>query len=157
MIKRLGATGGVIVLAALAVGAVAPATGQGGDRDDDDRGEKIRVLSVNTEEDFADVGATGDSLGDAFVFTSDLTKHGKDYGHTGVVCTVTSLEREEVQCVGTAWLPGGQITVQGLLGGESTFSIAITGGTGHYEGAEGTLYVKELSDTEELLTFDLED
>ena len=158
MLKRLGATGGVILLAALATGAVAPATGQGAvAKGHEDRDETVRVLSVNTEEDFVDVGKAGDSLGDAFIFTSALTRHGKAVGHTGVVCTLTSVDRGEVQCVGTARLPGGQITIQGLLAGEpEVFSFAITGGTGHYEGADGTLVVKELSDTQELLTFHLD-
>lgn len=157
MLKRLAATGGVVVLAALATGAVAPATGQGPAKHGGDRDDTIRVLSTNTEEDFVDVGAAGDSLGDAFIFTSNLTRHGKAYGHTGVVCTLTSVARGEVQCVGTARLPGGQITIQGLLAGEPTvFAFPITGGTGQFEGAEGTLVVKELSDTQEVLTFHLD-
>jgi len=118
----------------------------------------IRVLSTNTEESFLDLGDSGTSLGDEFVFTSHLTRHGASVGHTGVVCTVTSAAREETQCVGTAWFDkAGQITIQGLLAGEpEVFSFAITGGTGAFEGADGTLVVKELSDTEELLTFFLD-
>ncbi len=84
--------------------------------------------------------------------------HGKKVGHTGVVCTITSTAREESQCVGTASLRRGQITIQGLLAGEpEVFEFPITGGTGAYEGAEGTLVVRELSDTKELLTFFLSD
>ena len=50
----------------------------------------------------------------------------------------------------------GQITIQGLLAGEPTvFKFAITGGTGAYEGAAGTLVVREISNTKELLTFHL--
>jgi hypothetical protein len=154
MLKRVGVMGAVVGIAALTAGSVAPATGQGSaDRHGDDR-DKVRVLSTNTEEAFVDVGEPDFSLGDSFVFTSDLTKHGKKVGHTGVVCTVTSTAREESQCVGTASLRRGQITIQGLLAGEpEVFEFAITGGTGAYEGAEGTLVVRELSDTQELLTF----
>jgi hypothetical protein len=150
----VGITGALAAVAAFAVSSSAPATSH----DDDDR---IRVLSTNTEETFVDVGEPGNSQGDAFVFTSDLTKHGRDVGHTGVVCTITSTEREEVQCVGTAWLKRGQITIQGLLAGEpDRFSFPITGGSGAYEGADGTLVVKEVpgSDpTQEILTFHLDD
>jgi hypothetical protein len=157
LVKRLVATGAMVAIAALAVGSVAPATGHGGGHGHDDR-DKVRVLSTNTEEAFVDVGDHDFSLGDSFVFTSDLTEHGKPVGHTGVVCTVTSTAREESQCVGTASLRGGQITIQGLLAGEpEVFEFPITGGSGRYEGAEGTLVVKELSDTEELLTFYLSD
>lgn len=158
MLKRLGATGAALALVALAGGAVAPATGSGSGHGDDNGRHKIRVLSTNTEEAFVDVGEPDFSLGDAFIFTSDLTKHGRSVGHTGVVCTITSVAREESQCVGTAWLRKGQITIQGLVAGEpEVFAFPITGGTGAYEGAEGTLVVKELSDTEELLTFYLSD
>ena len=154
LLKRLGATGAAVAIAALAVGSVGPATGHGGSHGHDR--DKVRVVSTNTEEAFVDVGEEGLSLGDSFVFSSDLTKHGQSVGHTGVVCTLTSVEMEESQCVGTAWLRGSQITVQGLLAGEpEVFKVAITGGTGAYEGAGGTLVVKELSDTRELLTFHL--
>ena len=51
-------------------------------------------------------------------------------------------------------VPQGQITIQGLLAGEpEVFAFPITGGTGVFEGAEGTLVVREVSDTEEMLTF----
>jgi hypothetical protein len=117
----------------------------------------VRVLSMNTEEASVDVGEPDFSLGDEFVFTSDLTKRGTSVGHTGVVCTVTSVERSESQCVGTASFSKGQITIQGLLAGEpERFEFPITGGTGAYEGASGTLAVTTLSDTEELLTFYLD-
>ena len=156
LVKRLGATGLAVAIAALSVGSVAPATGHGGGHDHGSHGHTVRVLSTNTEESFVDVGEPDLSLGDSFVFTSTLTQHGKEVGHTGVVCTITSVDREESQCVGTARLRGGQITIQGLLAGEpEVFEFPITGGSGVYEGAEGTLVVKELSDTEELLTFHL--
>ena len=157
MLVRLAATGAVLGVVGLAAGSVGPATGQGGGGHDHD-GHTLRVISTNTEEAFVDVGEPDFSLGDEFVFTSELTRHGKTVGHTGVVCTVTSVDREESQCVGTAWFDHkGQITIQGLVAGEpERFSFPITGGTGVFEGADGTLVVTELSDTEEMLTFHLD-
>jgi hypothetical protein len=155
MFKSLGVTGAAIAVAALAVSSTAPATGGGGHHGNSH--DTIRVLSINTEEAFVDVGETDASLGDAFIFTSDLTKHGKGAGHTGVVCTLTSVKRNETQCVGTAQLRKGQITIQGLVAGNpKVFEFPITGGSGAYEGAAGTLEVRELSNTRELLTFHLE-
>jgi hypothetical protein len=157
MLVRLAATGAVLAAVAVTAGSVGPATGHGDGGDHGHGGSTLRVLSTNTEEAFVDVGEPDFSLGDEFVFTSDLTKHGKSVGHTGVVCTITSVEREESQCVGTAWFGKGQITIQGLIAGEpERFSLAITGGTGAFESAGGTLVVTELSDTEELLSFHLE-
>jgi hypothetical protein len=156
MLKRLGALGAVVGVAALAVGSVGPATGSVSSSGDDH--ERVTVLSTNTEQAFVDVGEPDISLGDAFVFTSQLTRHGKTVGHTGVVCTTTSVQMEEAQCVGTAWFRRGQITVQGLLAGEPEgFELAITGGTGAFEGAGGTLVVRFISDTKERLTFHLTD
>lgn len=158
MFKRLGTMAAVIAVAVLAASSVAPATGHGGGGHHGDDRHTIKVLSVNTEESFVDVGEPDLSQGDAFIFTSDLTKHGRAAGHTGVVCTITSTATEESQCVGTAALRGGQIAIQGLLAGEpEVFEFPITGGTGAYEGAGGTLEVRELSDTEELLIFHLVD
>lgn len=156
MFKRLVATGAVLGIVALTAGSMGSATGHGGGHHGH-HGD-LRVLSTNTEEAFVDVGEPDFSLGDEFVFTSDLTKHGTLVGHTGVVCTVTSVVREESQCLGTASFDkGGQITIQGLVAGEpEEFEFAITGGTGAFEGADGTLVVKELSDTLELLTFNLD-
>jgi hypothetical protein len=157
MINRLVATGAVLGVVALTAGSISSATGQGGGGHHGNHGDKVRVLSTHTEEAFVDVGDPDFSLGDQFIFTSELTKRGKLVGHTGVVCTATSLEREESQCVGTAWFRKGQITIQGLLSGEPVeFEFPITGGTGAFEGAGGTLVVKELSETEELLTFYLD-
>jgi len=158
MIKRLGISGVVVAILALAVGVVGPALGSGG-QEDGEHQRWIQVTSINTEEDFVDVGAEGFSLGDEFIFTSKLMKNGKQVGHAGVVCTITSTKnRGESQCVGTTRFDGrGQITVQGLLAGEpKTFVIAITGGTGSYEGAEGTLRVRQFPNRE-TLTFHLSD
>jgi hypothetical protein len=159
MIKRLVATGAVLGIVALTAGSMGSATGHGSGHDGHHghHGDQIRVLSTNTEEAFVDVGEPDFSLGDEFIFTSDLTKHGRLVGHTGVVCTTTSVVREESQCVGTASFDKGQITIQGLLAGEpDEFEFPITGGTGAFEGADGTLVVKELSDTQELLIFNLD-
>ena len=62
------------------------------------------------------------------------------------------------RCIATAELPRGQITTQALL----TFSeetegkpeeFAITGGTGRYRTAHGEVIVREVSETEDSLTF----
>jgi hypothetical protein len=155
MFKRLGISGAVVAVLALASGAAGPAVGSG-DAGDSARHRTISVISINTEEAFVDVGKKDFSLGDAFVFHSKLVRHGHRVGHTGVVCTITSAAHEESQCVGTARFRGGQITIQGLLAGEpETFVFPVTGGSGAFEGAQGVLQVRELSGTRERLTFHL--
>jgi hypothetical protein len=46
------------------------------------------------------------------VFTTQLLKGDTEVGHQGGVCTVTSVQRNEAQCVATYSFPGGQITGQ---------------------------------------------
>ncbi len=88
-------------------------------------------------------------------------KSGERVGNVGVVCTVTSTRTETTQCVATATFQrsfhgGGQITVQGLLTGEpENFTLAVTGGTGSFVGAEGQVHVRQVTATLEVLTFEL--
>jgi hypothetical protein len=103
------------------------------------------VIEVNTEAKFINVGRPGPSLGDAFVFRSDLRREGETIGHDGGTCTVVSVEEgpvPEFQCVATLWFDEGQITAQGLVQfTEEAVEVAITGGTGAYEGAAGHVTV----------------
>ncbi len=154
MTKRLGVLGAVIALMALVVGVVSPALGSSGD---DDKQRTIRVVAITTEEEFLDFGAEDFSLGDQIVFSANLLKAGTQVGRLGVVCTIVSLEQEQVQCLATADLRGGQIAVHGLLTGEpETFVLPITGGSGKYEGAEGEVQVRQVTETKEILTFHVE-
>lgn len=156
MFKRLGVTGAAVAIAALAAGSVGPAAGSGDNNGDSH--QTVRVVSKDTEQAFVDVGKHGFSLGDEFVFTSRLTQNGQKVGHAGVVCTIVSVRRQESQCLGSARLGHGEITIQGLMADSPrVFSFAITGGTGAYEGAEGTLVVRELRHNRELLSFHLTD
>lgn len=152
MLKRLGLVGAVVGVGALAVGSVVPATGGGAGQDGDHRHTK-RVFATTTEDAFIDVGRKGFSIGDYFVFSAKLTRQGEKVGHAGAVCTFTSARREEAQCAATVKLPGGQISVQGLVPSRAVFTIPITGGTGAFEAAGGTLKVRQLSETRERLTF----
>jgi hypothetical protein len=157
---RFGAIG-VFLFALLATGASASSPR---DRDDDDI-EIIRVTEIIVQEAAIDLGEPGDSLGDQFVFSGDLFRAGEKVGIDGGVCTLVRLEpmvSATSQCVATAELPKGQITVQGLL----TFSeetegepsqLAITGGTGKYKEAQGEVKVVQISETESQLTFKIID
>lgn len=103
------------------------------------------MVSIIEEEELLDPGAEGPTLGDEFVFSAKLLRGGEQVGHNGVVCTVTSVEREELECLATAWFENGQITAQGLVSGEETFSVPITGGSGKYNGGDGEVNVRSVS------------
>jgi hypothetical protein len=150
MAKRLAVVGAVVGVVALAISMVLPAAAENG-------GRTIRVVSVLTEEELLDLGSEGFSLGDEFIFSSDLWKQDRRVGRSGVVCTVTSVEHEESQCVATASFGNGQITAQGIPTGPERFVLPITGGSGAFSGAEGQVHVRQVSETREILTFHLEE
>jgi hypothetical protein len=78
---------------------------RGGHSGDQEKQTTFRLLAVTTELKFQ-----GTALGDQIVFTNRLLKGDTEVGHEGAVCTVSSAERQEAQCVATFSLRGGQIT-----------------------------------------------
>ena len=152
--RRLTGVGAALVVVALAMAAALPAASSQRGQD-----HTIRVIEVQTEADSLDLGHRGPSLGDEFVFHSDLRTDGESVGHDGGTCTVTSLEEGsmgELQCVVTLWFEEGQITAQGLIQPSETspeqFEVAITGGTGIYVGAAGQITVLPRTERRSRLT-----
>jgi len=75
--------------------------------------------------------------GDSFLLSETLTHEGEGFGTLYVQCTFVTPEVN--QCLATFDLPNGQITVQGVLRDTPDFTVAVTGGTGAYFGATGTI------------------
>jgi hypothetical protein len=72
---------------------------------------------------------------------------GDDTGYDRAVCTIVG--RNALLCTIQVQLSKGTLTVQGLLPQKSTNNaVAITGGTGAYDGARGTALVTDLSKTQ---------
>ncbi len=110
--------------------------------------ETIRLVERHANFRFIDLppkAPAGDeiaTIGDEFVFTARLFRSGKRVGTLHAVCTFTKRStdfRTNASCVGTFALRSGRIEVQigGLLGEEA--KLAITGGTGKFAGANGTI------------------
>ena len=156
MLRKLSVLAGVVAIAAFALATLVPSAGASGDAT-----RWLRVSSFTTEESFVDVGPPNESLGDQIVFATRLMRFGKQVGNLGVVCTITSLRTQAVQCSATArffnWFQGGgEISVQGLLLGEpSTFTLPVTGGSGGFVGASGQVHVQQVNPSLEVLTFEL--
>jgi hypothetical protein len=161
-----------VVAVLLAIAGVSLASADSGGSSSHDGARVIKLRAVVDQEAFINVppDATALGLGARIVFSDVLydRSSGDRVGVDGGVCTVTQREPETdpteatAQCVATLSLSGGQITVQGLV----TFplaegalpppvDIAITGGTGDFEGAEGFLNVEELNATDANLTVHL--
>ena len=140
------ALGTVVALAAVVVliDAVAasgtqlsPATHS---RHDSHHGKAITVIEHATSDTTTDTGATGDSVGDVLTFANDVfdaanaQKVGTDQGYCLRVVAGTSYE-----CTWTTFLPSGQIVVSGPFYDAQDSTLAITGGTGRYRNARGTM------------------
>jgi hypothetical protein len=95
------------------------------------------------------------SNGDQITFTTDMIDgSGKHVGDLDATCTVTatttgSFDDSRAQCIGTATIPGGTLTltVGGTAFGAGTTRGAIVGGTGDYAGATGTFTSSDESGT----------
>jgi len=107
----------------------------------DHKGAKtITVIEHATTDKTTDTGAQGDSAGDILTFANDLFdktdthKVGSDQGYC--IRTVPGVSYE---CNWTNMLEGGSITVEGPFYDARDSVIAITGGTGRYRRARGTM------------------
>jgi hypothetical protein len=104
----------------------------------------LELVGTSASFDFVDVDpkqanpeTEAPTPGDAFLLSETLTMNGRDFGSVYAHCTFVTAEVS--QCLATLDLPNGQITVQGVTRDEPDFTLAITGGTGAYTGAGGTL------------------
>ena len=109
----------------------------------------IRLVSTTTSYSSTDKVPKGTSAGDRQVFTSRLRNATAQFGKPkGAVVgsdrstlVVTGSSKARMQTV--AKLPGGTITVSGLLraAGNGAISVPVVSGTGLFEGAKGTLTI----------------
>jgi Dirigent-like protein len=145
------ATVSLSAVGATAVGAFAASQSQ--------RAQALTVYAFPIGGPFIAVPGTNPKLlsqGDETIVNDQLTvthKRKGGYpiiGHDSGTCTFTRIidSREGlVNCVATAVLPGGSLTGQGLVemssaGKPQPTDLAITGGTGKYASARGTLHLK---------------
>jgi hypothetical protein len=115
----------------------------------------LRLVGTEIQSDFLDLGATGPSLGDEFVFSESLSKNGREVGESGGVCTITQVTPPygviTFHCVATLSLRRGQITLQGLIevqgeNDQGPFTAAITGGTGKFRCACGEARIRDVDE-----------
>ena len=88
----------------------------------------------------------GPTLGDYVVFHDLLFQRGRQVGDEGGTCPLVDVAQGLIHCTGTIRLAGGQLTFQGLTTTDPTKEVAITGGTGRYQGAGGQATLVEFGD-----------
>lgn len=117
----------------------------------------MTFVEVVNRENLVDVGDPGDSPGDYFLFEATLKNRAgtKTLGRDSGQCT---LGARTFICEATAQIFGkGKITVYGAFFGEFDPRIAITGGTGDFRDAGGTLAVTDAAHGNSLLVFQVTD
>jgi len=138
----------LLISAALAAAAIAVAiaTTASGQTVTAHTAATLTFLSHDAHFQFIDVPPKGGdhkppSEGDEFVIGGSLEHGGKSVGTSNLVCTITQPGDHGVStCAGMAIIPGGTLAIQGvsyIAGNSDTY--AITGGTGRYAGAKGTV------------------
>lgn len=140
LIALLAAAGVATLVLAVVNGAADP-----GERG----GKTIHVVEHATTDFVTDLGPADDSVGDVLTFANEVfnkantRKVGSDQGY----CIRTEAGKSW-ECNFTTFLRRGQITTEGPFFDAADSVFAITGGTGAYRNARGTMELKAHSATE---------
>ncbi len=141
--KFTGAAAAAVLIASAGVGSTAIASGrpQTATRGRAARTVTMRLTSQLEQAHLADTAPAGRSPGDVLVLTERVQDaHGRQVATDAASCVALFDERS--LCGGVYVFAQGQITIQLLqpnLSGTRTFTEVITGGTGSYVGATGTV------------------
>jgi allene oxide cyclase len=106
-------------------------------------GAVVTVVEHASTDKVIDLGKRGDSAGDLLTFANQLfdetnsSKVGRDQGS----CIRVNPKRGFWQCSWTSWLGGGSVTVEGPFYDDRESTLAITGGTGSYSNATGSMHL----------------
>jgi allene oxide cyclase len=102
--------------------------------------EQIKLVERPVGETTIDLGAKGDTVGDMLVFANGIfdsanrVELGSDQGYC-----VRTIVGKSWECFWTLSLKAGQITVEGPFMDEGDSLFTVTGGTGKYAGAKGSM------------------
>ncbi|MEP6548347.1 MAG: allene oxide cyclase family protein [Gammaproteobacteria bacterium] len=102
--------------------------------------EQIKLVERAVGETTVDLGAKGDSVGDMLVFangvfdSANTTQLGTDQGYC-----VRTVVGKSWECFWTLTLKAGRITIEGPFTDEGDSLFTVTGGTGKYAGAKGSM------------------
>ncbi|MEU9013578.1 hypothetical protein AB0D12_28215 [Streptomyces sp. NPDC048479] len=147
------ATGLVALLVCSHPASASSSTGPGPENVHQLIARQTQISSIDVD------GSSGPSQGDEFVVSGNLIHGSATVGNFGEVCTITRTapaDEFDLQCVGSLTLTEGQITFQGRFtvtaAGPGDASVAITGGTGSYRTARGSIQSVMLNATDTQLT-----
>jgi allene oxide cyclase len=134
----------VLTVAGAVAAGVALADRGGGGHGKGHHGKVVHVIEHATTDAVTNQGdGAGDVVGDILTFTNevfdqtDTSKVGSDQGYC-----VRMTVGESWECVWTTILSRGQLTVEGPFYDTKDSVLAITGGTGRYANARGSMELK---------------
>jgi len=134
----------VLTVAGAVAAGVALADQGGGGHGKGHHGKVVHVIEHATTDAVTNQGdGAGDVVGDILTFTNevfdqtDTSKVGSDQGYC-----VRMTVGESWECVWTTILSRGQLTVEGPFYDTKDSVLAITGGTGRYANARGSMELK---------------
>ena len=128
---------GLIPIAVVCALVVAVSASAGGSNT---AGKSVTVIEHATTDTTTDTGQSGDSAGDVLTFANDVynaedkLKAGTDNGYC-----LRTVAGAAYECTWTVSLESGAIVVNGPFYDTKDSTLAITGGTGSYKGARGTM------------------
>jgi hypothetical protein len=126
----------------LVLGAVVAGSAFGGDRVAAPM--RVRVIEHAKTDVVTDTGAAGDTAGDLLTWHNVLYDgtNTKAVGHDQGECIRISPKKGSWECTWINFVPGGSITVEGPFYDTEDSVLAITGGTGMYRNARGTMELR---------------
>ncbi|HET9460786.1 MAG TPA: dirigent protein [Gaiellaceae bacterium] len=105
------------------------------------------VVERATTDAVTDTGKKGDSAGDILTFANELynSANTKKVGTNNGYC-VRTVVGKSWECWWTAFVAGGQVTVEGPFLDAGPSKLSITGGTGKYSRARGWMDLRARND-----------
>ena len=102
----------------------------------------LKWVERATNEHEVDIAPAGDSFGDLLVFVNPMfdAANAKQVGESNGSCVRTD-PGKSWHCAWTMTLAKGQLEISGVYPDKGDMEFAITGGSGEYAGARGTLKV----------------
>jgi allene oxide cyclase len=95
----------------------------------------LHLTERQTFQRYVDKGAKGESPGDIRTFGGTVFQRGAKVGHDRIRCVVAAT------CEAQVWLRGGSLISKGFVARGPNFTAPITGGTGRFAGARGSVSV----------------
>src|SRR5262245_8952595 len=135
IIAALALLGGITAAVSIASASAAPKPAAA------DSVKVLHLISHDTSVQVIDIGKKGPGPGDQLIETTVDFQHGTRVDRSVINCVAitATTRRQDVLCHGAMIFKNGQVQFQGETTFHTPFMMAVTGGTGAYQGVGGQL------------------